>query len=81
MSYFDFYKDVHEEIPVVQNTQKTELKLTNDNITSFNIWMNIAEHARQTVLHFHIHIIPRRKGDIDNPKSDIRGVILNKQKY
>ena len=81
MSYFECNKDEYKEIPLVLHTQKTELKLTDDAITGFNIGMNIGEDAGQTVFHFHIHIIPRRKGDIDNPKGGIRGVIPNKQKY
>ena len=81
VSYFECNKEEYEEISLVLNTQKTELKLTDDAITGFNIGMNIGEDAGQTVFHFHIHIIPRRKGDIDNPKGGIRGVIPNKQKY
>ena len=81
VSYFECNKEEYEEIPLVLNTQKTELKLTDDAITGFNIGMNIGEDAGQTVFHFHIHIIPRRKGDIDNPKGGIRGVISDKQKY
>ena len=81
VSYFECNKDEYKEIPLVLHTQKTELKLTDDCITGFNIGMNIGKDAGQTVFHFHIHIIPRRKGDIDNPKGGIRGVIPNKQKY
>jgi len=81
VSYFECNKDEYEEIPLVLNTQKTELKLTDGFITSFNIGINIGEDAWQTIFHFQIHIIPRRKGDIDNPKGGIRGVIPNKQKY
>ena len=81
MSYFECNKDEYEEIPIVLHTQKTELKLTDDSITGFNIGMNIGEDAGQTVFHFHIHIIPRRKGDIDYPRGGIRGVIPDKQKY
>tara|TARA_E500000178_G_C16956979_1_gene724143 strand:- start:43 stop:375 length:333 start_codon:yes stop_codon:yes gene_type:complete len=81
VSYFECNKDEYEEIPIVLHTQKTELKLTDDTITGFNIGMNIGEDAGQTVFHFHIHIIPRRKGDIDNPRGGIRGVVPDKQKY
>ena len=81
VSYFDCNKDEYEEIPLVLNTQKTELKLTDDSITGFNIGMNVGEDAGQTVFHFHIHIIPRRKNDIENPMGGIRGVIPDKQKY
>ena len=81
VSYFECNQNEYDEIPIILNTQKTELKLTDDSITGFNIGMNIGEDAGQTVFHFHIHIIPRRKGDVDNPKGGIRGVIPNKQKY
>ena len=43
--------------------------------------MNVGEDAGQTVFHFHIHIIPRRKGDVDNPRGGVRGVIPHKQGY
>ena len=81
VSYFECNKDEYDEIPLVLNTQKTELKLIDETITGFNIGMNIGEDAGQTIFHFHIHIIPRRKGDIDNPKGGVRGVIPDKQKY
>ena len=81
VSYFECNKDEYDEIPLVLNTQKTEIKLTDETITGFNIGMNIGEDAGQTIFHFHIHIIPRRKGDIENPKRGIRGVIPDKQKY
>ncbi len=81
VSYFECNQDEYDEIPIILNTQKTELKLTDETITGFNIGMNIGEDAGQTVFHFHIHIIPRRKDDVKNPKGGIRGVIPNKQKY
>ena len=81
VSYFECNQDEYNEIPIILNTQKTELKLTDETITGFNIGMNIGEDAGQTVFHFHIHIIPRRKDDVKNPKGGIRGVIPNKQKY
>jgi diadenosine tetraphosphate (Ap4A) HIT family hydrolase len=47
----------------------------------YNIGMNCGEVAGQTVFHFHCHIIPRYKGDVDNPKGGVRGVIPSKQQY
>lgn len=81
VSYFQCNKKELDEIPVILDTQKTELIILDNSITGFNIGMNIGEDAGQTVFHFHIHIIPRRKGDVSNPKGGIRGVISNKQSY
>lgn len=47
----------------------------------YNIGCNCGEAAGQSVMHFHLHIIPRYKGDVDNPKGGVRGVIPSKQYY
>ena len=47
----------------------------------YNIGANCGEAAGQTVMHCHIHIIPRYKGDMENPRGGVRGVIPEKQKY
>ena len=81
VSYFQCNKDELAEIPIILDTQKTELKLLDDKISGFNIGMNIGEDAGQTIFHCHIHIIPRRNGDTTNPKGGIRGAIPIKQSY
>ncbi|HRC80795.1 MAG TPA: HIT family protein [Sedimentibacter sp.] len=47
----------------------------------YNIGINCGEAAGQTVMHLHIHLIPRYSGDIENPKGGVRGVIPNKRIY
>jgi diadenosine tetraphosphate (Ap4A) HIT family hydrolase len=47
----------------------------------YNIGANCGEAAGQTVMHCHIHIIPRYEGDMDDPRGGVRGVIPEKQKY
>ena len=81
VSYFQCSKEELNEIPIILDTQKTELKILDDTITGFNIGMNIGEDAGQTIFHCHIHIIPRRQGDTPNPRGGVRGVIPEKQKY
>ena len=81
VSYFQCSKEELNEIPIILDTQKTELKILDDTITGFNIGMNIGEDAGQTIFHCHVHIIPRRKGEILNPRGGIRGVIPDKQNY
>lgn len=48
---------------------------------AFNIGQNVGESAGQTVMYPHIHLIPRRHGDMDDPRGGVRGVIPEKQKY
>ena len=50
-------------------------------ITGFNADINAGVDAGQTIMHVHIHLIPRRKGDIEDPRGRVRGVIPSKQKY
>jgi len=47
----------------------------------FNVGFNSGEEAGQTVFHTHIHIIPRYKGDVQNPRGGIRNVIPGKGDY
>lgn len=47
----------------------------------YNIGMNCGEVAGQTVFHFHCHIIPRFKGDMENPRGGVRHVIEGKGYY
>ncbi len=47
----------------------------------YNVGVNIGEPAGQSVPHIHVHMIPRYKGDMENPRGGVRGVIPDKQKY
>lgn len=47
----------------------------------FNIGVNCGAAAGQTVMHCHIHVIPRYKGDCENPRGGVRGVIPGMQDY
>lgn len=47
----------------------------------YNIGINCGHAAGQTVMHLHIHLIPRYNGDIENPRGGVRGVIPEKRIY
>jgi len=51
------------------------------NPDGFNVGINVGETAGQTVPHVHIHLIPRYKGDVEEPRGGIRGVIPEKKNY
>ena len=47
----------------------------------FNIGINVGEAAGQTVPHLHVHLIPRYKGDVEDPRGGVRYVIPDKGNY
>ena len=47
----------------------------------FNIGVNDGEAAGQTVMHAHVHVIPRRQGDITDPRGGIRWIMPKKAQY
>lgn len=50
-------------------------------VLGFNVGMNCGEVAGQTVMHAHIHLIPRRQGDVDEPRGGVRGCVPGKMGY
>ncbi len=48
---------------------------------AFNVGQNCGEVAGQTVMYPHIHMIPRRKGDMEDPRGGVRHVIPSKGNY
>ncbi len=47
----------------------------------YNFGANCGSVAGQTVMHLHLHLIPRYKDDMEDPRGGVRGVIPSKQKY
>jgi len=60
---------------------KKRIQEADSGVTGFNIGVNIGEDAGQTILHCHVHLIPRRAGDTPKPRGGVRGVIPSKQDY
>ena len=50
-------------------------------VRGFNVGINSGSVAGQTVMHSHIHLIPRREGDSPNPRGGVRGVVPGKADY
>jgi diadenosine tetraphosphate (Ap4A) HIT family hydrolase len=61
--------------------QVRERLLTGMKPDAFNIGVNDGLAAGQTVEHAHVHIIPRRKGDVPDPLGGIRWIIDGKANY
>lgn len=80
-NFFELDDDENKELAQVLKKQKKELQNLDKTITGFNIGVNIGKDAGQSIMHCHIHLIPRRKGDVEDPRGGVRGVIPEKQKY
>ncbi len=80
-SYFEL--DDSEKISLINilDKQKNSLLQNDSTITGFNIGINDGVDAGQTIMHFHAHLIPRRTGDVQNPRGGVRGIIPEKQNY
>ena len=80
-NYFDLYQEELYELNFVLKELKFDLEKIDKKISGFNIGINIGRDAGQTIFHCHIHVIPRRRGDVEEPRGGVRGVIANKQNY
>lgn len=81
IDYFGLVPAEVNAINTLMAEQKTLLQQQDSTVDGFNIGMNCGETAGQTIFHCHVHLIPRRKGDVENPRGGVRGVIPLKQKY
>ncbi len=80
----NFFDLNEKEIIACNELLKTiRLKIQNDDklVKGFNVGTNAGIVAGQTIMHCHIHLIPRRRGDVKNPQGGVRGVIPLKQHY
>ena len=80
-TYFGLTEAEVLSMNILINKHKELIEKEDTTVSGFNIGMNCGEDAGQTVFHCHVHLIPRRKGDMDEPKGGVRGVIPNKRTY
>jgi ATP adenylyltransferase len=79
--YFGLVPAEVSAINLLMAEQKKLLQEADSTIDGFNIGMNCGESAGQTVFHCHVHLIPRRKGDVENPRGGVRHIIASKGFY
>lgn len=58
-----------------------EILVKERNPDGFNIGINVGEAAGQTVMHLHIHLIPRYAGDQPDPRGGVRWIFPEKADY
>lgn len=79
----DWWETTPEERIAIFNLIDEAKRIVDDKYhpDAYNIGMNLGEMAGQSVMHLHVHLIPRYKGDVENHRGGVRGVISHKQSY
>ena len=80
-NYFELSIDELLACNEIIKLTKNKLEKDDQAIKGFNIGSNNGKVAGQSINHCHIHMIPRRQGDVDNPQGGVRAVIPSKQYY
>lgn len=71
-----------EQAAIFQLVDEVKRKLDAEHSPDgYNIGINAGEAAGQTVMHLHVHVIPRYRGDVDDPRGGVRHVIPGKGNY
>lgn len=79
-SFFESTRDVQNALFDLLEEVKTELQ-NRYNPDGYNIGINDGAAAGQTVMHLHIHLIPRYAGDQSDPRGGVRWIFPDKAAY
>jgi diadenosine tetraphosphate (Ap4A) HIT family hydrolase len=80
-TFFDLFEPERRAINKLLDKVRAEILQKDASVSGFNIGMNNGDAAGQTVGHAHVHLIPRREGDIQDPRGGVRCVIPGKAIY
>lgn len=79
----NFFDSTTEERQSINDLLEKARKLLDERFQpdGYNIGVNCGFAAGQTIMHLHVHLIPRYQGDMENPRGGVRGVIPGRQNY
>jgi diadenosine tetraphosphate (Ap4A) HIT family hydrolase len=80
-SFFDLNEDELDAVCRIVTATSLGISQMDATVEGFNIGVNVGEIAGQTISHCHVHLIPRRRGDVANPRGGVRAVIPDKAAY
>jgi ATP adenylyltransferase len=80
-TYFDLSDDELAAANDLLRRLRREILNADPSVEGFNIGANVGAASGQTIFHCHIHLIPRRKGDIKDPRGGVRAVIPERMRY
>jgi ATP adenylyltransferase len=79
--YFELEPAERSAIDDLLDATRRDILARDPEVAGFNIGVNIGAVAGQTIFHCHVHLIPRRPGDVANPRGGVRAVIPGKADY
>ena len=79
--YFDLTEDELIACNDLIKKMRVEITAKDKTVKAFNIGTNAGKISGQSIMHCHIHIIPRRDWDVGNPQGGVRSVIPKNQHY
>jgi ATP adenylyltransferase len=80
-SFRDMTSDEWNSVHTLADDLAKKMQEEDSSVQGFNLGINDGKPAGQTIMHAHIHLIPRRSGDVRRPEGGIRGVIPGKARY
>jgi diadenosine tetraphosphate (Ap4A) HIT family hydrolase len=80
-TYFDLHEPEQRAINLILDQVRLKVLAADTSVQGFNIGMNCGKTAGQTIMHCHVHLIPRRPGDVEQPRGGVRAVIPGKAAY
>jgi len=80
-NYFSMTSEEKKDADNLIRILRDRIEKSDSAVTGFNIGANCGKSAGQSIMHAHIHLIPRRDGDMPQPKGGVRGVIPNRMGY
>lgn len=79
--FFDLTAEEQADLWSFVKTVRNSMRTRTGVVSGFNVGINIGIDAGQTVPHCHVHLIPRRKGDVKNPRGGVRNIFPGKGDY
>ncbi len=79
--YFDLFSSEETAIRRLVRQIRDEIQAADSQVAGLNVGANSGAAGGQTVFHCHVHVIPRRAGDVENPRGGIRHVVPGKGDY
>lgn len=80
-TYFDLTQSELAAANDLLRRLRSEIAKEDPSVEGFNVGANVGTVSGQTIFHCHIHLIPRRRGDVQDPLGGVRAVIPEKMRY